>query len=223
MPQNEIEMGSMSSSNQERSRIPKTPTENEVAVQDSPRSSITAREPVATDIPLHSFPLFAFLLYAALALVSWILLCIMSKRPIRGDKSYYNRISSYKGDGRFAINERYYMAARILQSIVSLLTIPFTSAVCSVACVAYMQTGHLRTSLTLRQTMALADQGWISPRIWTRLDRMGSLPLYFAFGLTLVGRCHCWGGLLSDRADRRRMRISNPAECLSGERVYTCT
>ncbi|CAN9102922.1 unnamed protein product [Alternaria alternata] len=35
--------------------------------------------------------------------------------------------------------------------------------------------------------MALADQGWISPRIWTMYSKVGSLPLYIAFGLTLVG------------------------------------
>jgi hypothetical protein len=43
--------------------------------------------------------------------------------------------------------------------------------------------------LNLRQTMALADQGWISPRIWTMYSKVGSLPLYIAFGLTLVGMC----------------------------------
>jgi len=188
MSQNEFEMGNTSSPSQGRPPTPKTPTNNEPTVHDSPRSSMTVHELRATVMPSHSFPAFVFLLYATLALLSWILLCVMSKRPIIGEKTYYTTTYS-DGDGRFAINERYYRTARILQSIVSLLTIPVTSTICSVACVAYMQTGRLRKSLTLRQTMALADQGWISPRIWTRLGSMGSLPLYVAFGLTLVGRC----------------------------------
>ncbi|CAN9135659.1 unnamed protein product [Alternaria alternata] len=55
------------------------------------------------------------------------------------------------------------------------------------ALASFIQTGGARTKLNLRQTMALADQGWISPRIWTMYSKVGSLPLCIAFGLTLVG------------------------------------
>ncbi|KNG51545.1 hypothetical protein TW65_01213 [Stemphylium lycopersici] len=40
---------------------------------------------------------------------------------------------------------------------------------------------------TVACTMALADQGWLSPRIWNHVSHLGSLPFYVAFGLTLIG------------------------------------
>ena len=189
MSQTTFELSGMSSPNQERTRVSKRQPINDVTVSDSPRSSITAQEPAAAAIQSTSWPLFFFFLYALLALLSWILLCVMSRKPIRGEKSY-TRTTWTGGEDGYAANEQLYMAARILQSIVSLVTIPVTSAICSVACVAYMQSGERRKSLTLRQTMALADQGWISPRVFRRLDKLGSLPLYVAFALTLIGRCY---------------------------------
>jgi hypothetical protein len=79
-------------------------------------------------------------------------------------------------------------AAQIVQTISSLLTIPVTSAICSMAFVAFLQASNLRLRLNLRQTMALADQGWISPRIWITISEVGSLPFYIAFALTLFGK-----------------------------------
>ncbi|KAF2677741.1 hypothetical protein K458DRAFT_436371 [Lentithecium fluviatile CBS 122367] len=186
MTQNEFEMGNMSSPSQEHSGTPKTTPENEVPIQQSPHSSITAREPTTILLPSRLWPIFVSLVYAALALLSWTFICVMSKRPIRGEKSYYTTQRPSEM-GRFATNERYYRAARILQTMVGLLMIPVTNTICSVACVAYMQTGTWRKSLTLRQSMALADQGWTSPRILPHLAILGSLPLYVAFAVTLFG------------------------------------
>jgi hypothetical protein len=188
MARSEYELGAVSSPDDEHPCVPKTHPTNEVTVQDSPRSSITMREPAASVIPSRFFPFLILIMYSLLALLSWILLCVMSKRPIKGERTYTETESS-RGERRFATNEKYYTAARILQSVVGLLTIPVTSAICSIACVAYMQTGRLRKSLTLRQAMAMADQGWINPRMWTRLASKGSLPLYVAFTLTLIGEC----------------------------------
>lgn len=83
----------------------------------------------------------------------------------------------------------YVRAAEIVQSIASVVTIPITSAVCSVAAVAFMQAGALRTRLTLRQTAALADQGWASVWVYKNLSKLGSLPLYIAMGITILGMC----------------------------------
>ncbi|KAF2179259.1 hypothetical protein K469DRAFT_716517 [Zopfia rhizophila CBS 207.26] len=64
------------------------------------------------------------------------------------------------------------------------------------AAVGYMQAGRFPRRLSLRQLMALADQGWISPRMWVRVFgekgglwsvRAGSLRLFVAFALTAIG------------------------------------
>ncbi len=149
---------------------------------------MTAREPVVTTLHTPLWPLVVFIFYATLAIFTWVVLCIVSNRLI-GTKQDYMEQKSYRSDLDVVLtrHKNAIRVAQILQAVVALLTIPITSAICSMALAAYIQTGSPRTKLNLRQTMALADQGWISPRIWTKYSKVGSLPLYVAFGLTLVG------------------------------------
>ncbi|KAF9734774.1 hypothetical protein PMIN01_07677 [Paraphaeosphaeria minitans] len=157
-------------------------------ISTSPRSSITAREPQITRMRATSWPVLVFVIYATFALFPWICLCILSKRPIRKEKSYISvDTSSFYPEHWYHISEKYFKAAHTLQSIATLITIPVTTAICSMACVVYMQSSPLRRSLTLRQSMALADSGWLSPQILAKLGTMGSLPMYTAFALALIG------------------------------------
>ena len=163
------------------------------AVPASLRSSITAREPATTYTHFPRWPLVLFIVYASLTLVPWVTLCVMNRRPIRGTRSYYA-----DGTQRFSIDEppeywysvskKHFRVMQILQHIAAIATIPVTTAICSTACVAYMQSGSLRRSLTLKQSMALADAGWIFPRVLVKVKTLGSLPLYTAFALTLIGK-----------------------------------
>ncbi|KAI9373941.1 hypothetical protein BJX61DRAFT_551929 [Aspergillus egyptiacus] len=138
------------------------------------------------------------LFYAALMLPSWIITCILTSRPIPTDS--YDSISGYHrtwpGPKQYSLylqNERWYHAARVLQSIASVLVLPLTSAVCASAAVIYMQRGG---DLTLRQTMALADRSWMD--LWTGLKllplfqtdtwkRQGSSFLRLALVVSLLG------------------------------------
>jgi hypothetical protein len=187
MAQNEHEMCSLPAATQDTSRAPKSPDAAEATL--SQHSSITIHEPVTTTLHRNTWPVFVFALYATLALLAWILLCIMSRRPIRGANSYFNH-EIWKPEHLFEVNQEYTKAAQVLSTIVALLTIPVTSALCSMAAVVYMQSGSLRKSLKIKQVMALADQGWIGPRtLWgLGIGKVGSLPLYFAFIFTLIGR-----------------------------------
>jgi hypothetical protein len=165
---------------------PKVPRATHEPTIASRTTSMTAHEPVTRKLHKSLWPLVTLAVYIALNLFAWIVFCIASMR-LAGTKE---DTSTYFKDPTDVLtkHENLLRAAQIVQAIATLLTIPFTSAICSMALVAFIQTGSLRTKLTLRQTMALADQGWISPRILTRVSKVGSLPLYFAFGLTLVGK-----------------------------------
>lgn len=135
--------------------------------------------------------------YAAIALFSWVALCILTHRPIRGPRSYGDL---YKTPIRelphiFSLNERYFRAARFLQPVASVLTIPLTSMVCSCAAVAFLQRQPSRGGHgpTLRQTMMLADKGWTDPVLISKLvaggwKRYGSVFLLMAMLLNLLGR-----------------------------------
>jgi hypothetical protein len=94
----------------------------------------------------------------------------------------------------FAQSERYLRAARVCQSVASVLTIPLTSMVCSCSAVAFLQRRRRQSwwNPTLRQSMALADKSWNDPVLIAKLPaggwkRYGSLFLLFAIVLNLVG------------------------------------
>lgn len=95
-------------------------------------------------------------------------------------------------DAVFAKSERYLRAAKIIQSLVSILTVPLTSAVCSQAAVVYIQRKRGNNRPTLRQSMALADRGWTDIKLMQKLvlgewkKYMTSL-LLFALFLHLLG------------------------------------
>lgn len=155
----------------------------------SRRSSDTVRDPATTSLNTTLWAIVIFIIYTALAVIPWSILCIMNERPLMKEKSYHpERFEGRNATQSYAANERNFRTAQRLQSIATLLTIPITTAICSMACVAYMQAGSLRKSLTLSQTMALADRGWLSPATLVRVKTLGSLPLYIAFALTLIGK-----------------------------------
>jgi hypothetical protein len=78
------------------------------------------------------------------------------------DKDY---TPSWNGtaEGLYQSSETWFQAARVIQSIVSLLTIPVASAVCGSAAVVYAQRGKRTKDLSLGQLVLLADKTWSDP------------------------------------------------------------
>ncbi|PIG81868.1 hypothetical protein AARAC_003675 [Aspergillus arachidicola] len=161
-----------------------------------PKSSVPLKRSV--------YVVYLTLLYGAAALYAWVIICILVHRPI-GGKGYGNDASdsmlTHPGDGTtmsedldasFSNSERHLRAARIVQSLVSMLTIPLTSAVCSQAAVVYLQQRRGDSYPTLRQSMALADKGWTDIGTLTNLvfgswKKYKSGLLLFAIFLHLLG------------------------------------
>lgn len=155
-------------------------------------------------LPRPSYILWIVALYSCLATTAWVFICVLVYRPLTApsyssdylDKTDGNQWLSYQ-HGNIAslynINERFFRAARVLQSISSGLAIPITSATCSRAAVAFVQRNSRRTRLTMRQTVTLADKGWTSLEIWFRLmkpegwKRYGSPFLMLAILLNALG------------------------------------
>ncbi|KAE8140900.1 hypothetical protein BDV38DRAFT_279876 [Aspergillus pseudotamarii] len=120
------------------------------------------------------------MLYGAAALYAWVIICILVQRPIGGQgygPDASDSMLTHPGDGTtliedldasFARSERYLRAARIVQSLVSVLTIPLTYTVCSQAAVVYIQQRRGDNQPTLRQSMALADKGWTDIDLLTK-------------------------------------------------------
>ncbi len=127
-------------------------------------------------------------LYSLLQIVSWILICVLTYKPI-GRSNYYDNheINSFSSSAQCL------RAARVLQGLASVLVIPLTSAAVSSVVVVSRQGKGGRASQqgpTLRQMLALADKGWMDPGILWRMfsehrwKQYGSSTLLPALALT---------------------------------------
>ncbi|KAK2593472.1 hypothetical protein QQS21_008845 [Conoideocrella luteorostrata] len=120
---------------------------------------------------LHRFGTIVILtlVYVFFATFAWAFICLLTYKPtgLHG-YSYGDADGQRDAEAMYQKSECYLRAARVLQSITSMLTIPLTSAVCSQAAVIFLQ-GHRhhddedRRGPTLRQAMALADKSWTDP------------------------------------------------------------
>ena len=143
-------------------------------------------------------------LYMALALFAWIVTCILTIRPITAkhygvwiwteDNNNYGWGPAESLRPLYLQNESWFQAARVMQSIVSVLTIPLTTAVCSSAAVIFTQHNRRAPGLSVRQVMSLADRSWTDPATYTRTiltskgwKRYGSSFLLLAMLLHILG------------------------------------
>ncbi|KAJ5318747.1 uncharacterized protein N7506_011451 [Penicillium brevicompactum] len=163
----------------------------------------------------ESYVLILASFYAALAMCAWIFTCVLSVRPVTtqdysvkiGNGSPYPFSTSDDGFQKmveisrelrslYSRNQQWYRAARVLQSLVGVLTLPLTTAVCSSTAVVFIQRRQSHGSLSLRQTMALADKTWTNIPSYAKIfpfvattewNRYGSSLLQLAIFLNVLG------------------------------------
>jgi hypothetical protein len=151
---------------------------------------------------------FLVLLYSVAALYAWVIICILTHRPIGGVgygiDQYNATLENWTNDKiplewyldrLFDKSEKYFRAARVVQALVSVVTIPLTSAVCSQAAVVYLQQKRWRNGPTLRQSMALADKGWTDINLISKLI-LGGWKKYSSALLLFALSVHLLGGLM---------------------------
>lgn len=99
-------------------------------------------------------------LYAFIAILSWVIICVLCYKPI-GIPTYYDQHGEYRLK-QYEKSERWRQAASLGASIVAAVGIPITSAICTKAAAVYCQrrSDNKAPPLTLRQMLALADKGW---------------------------------------------------------------
>lgn len=132
--------------------------------------------------------------YLAFAITPWVLLCLVGRGPIYVGKkdfaSNYNEVRPMRDASWVSDIVR---TASILAAIASALTIPTVASVCTYASVAFTQYHAKGPKLSLRQTLALANQEWMSPLMPVILlaptlrRQHGSGFLWFACFFTLLG------------------------------------
>ena len=144
----------------------------------------------------HALILFG--VYAILATFAWIMICILSFRPVT-TQTYALNMDIYQPypilnevRARYSRNDDIFQAITIFQAIVAVLTIPVASAICTAAAVIFTQRNSYNSRLTLRQTMVLADKGWTDVELLTKLalkgwKLYGSSLLAIAIAVHLLG------------------------------------
>lgn len=177
-------------------------TENDVLLESSSQTKERAvpSSPATSTTRLHrsSSIVLLVLLYAALALFAWTVTVILTFRPTSGQAHYG---AWFPGNNDYGIGggdvhqfyvkaTNWYHAARVIQSIVGVVTIPLTSAVCSNAAIVFIAQRH-KSHLSLRKVITLADKSWNNlaayPRIAFSWKRYGTYFLLAAFLLNTLG------------------------------------
>lgn len=165
--------------------------------------SNTESEQYSTSIHREGYIVALMLCYIALATFAWVTTCILTYKPIGARYYGVNVLNTDDDDGGawvsgsqthslYVNSEKYYRAARVVQSIVAVLTIPLNSAVCAQAAIIFLQRHTHDNGLTMRKTMVLADKGCICPTVLSKLvfgqwKRYGSSFLFAAICLNLLG------------------------------------
>ena len=118
------------------------------------------RDGVAGEAKKHSLALWLILLYAFVAILSWTITCILCYRPI-GVPTYFDQFGNYTRS-HYETTDNWRKAASIGLSVLGVISIPVTSAICAKAATVYCQrrSDDKAPSLSLRQMLALADKGW---------------------------------------------------------------
>ena len=116
---------------------------------------------LARDLQHHSLSLGLIFLFAFFAILSWAVTCILCYRPI-GASGYYEQTKENNLIADWKTSDRWRRLAKVVSAIVGSISIPVTSAICAKAAAVYClrRSDVRRPSLTLRQTLALADKGW---------------------------------------------------------------
>lgn len=143
--------------------------------QDVP-PSYQRRDPANTTVLRANFFIWIpTAIYVAIVVWSWAMICIIAREP----PLTFNK----------DLRTRQYYAARVLQSVASVATIPIISAVCACAAAIYVQNQRNEHSLSLRQVMALADREWMNPLCLIPLlsKRFGSGFLFLAIFIYSIG------------------------------------
>lgn len=142
----------------------------------------------------HTMALWLISMFAAVTIFAWTITCVLCYKPIQFG-TYYDRTGRYTRK-QYDGNDRWRKLSRVLMSLVSNVSIPVTSAICARAVAVYTQScSKLRKpTLTMRQTLALADKGWTDTAVLSGLlrpdanRRMGSPLLILSALLFGLGR-----------------------------------
>jgi hypothetical protein len=144
--------------------------------------------------------LFLVLIYATIAILGWVVTCLLTSRPMtaprygvsifNNDNDLYGWSSTYL-QNRMAMNQKWFVAVRVLRAVAAVFTLPVASAVCASAAVVFVQRTGYQSRLSMRKVSLLADRAWADPSAYGMIvvswKRYGSVFLLLAIVLNVLG------------------------------------
>lgn len=117
----------------------------------------------------HTMSLWLASAFAIASIFIWATTCTLSYKPVQF-KTYFDTTGQISRD-QFEQNDRWRRVSRIGLQALGTLSIPLTSAVCTKAVVAYFQrsSNNRQPTISMRQTLVLADKGWLDLNTWMNL------------------------------------------------------
>ncbi|KAI2467532.1 hypothetical protein F4781DRAFT_444183 [Annulohypoxylon bovei var. microspora] len=99
-------------------------------------------------------PIFLLVIYLPTLIVPWVLICIMTKRPL-GSSSYYDQTGAHYKSNVVGV-----LIAEFLKTTNAVLAVPIISALLAHAAIVYAMRRQRDQKLNVQQLFALADKGW---------------------------------------------------------------
>lgn len=133
------------------------------------KPSAQKKNDVSKKLERHNMSLWLASAFSIASVVIWAITCTLSYKPIQF-KNYFDADGRYSS-GQFEQNDRWRKVSRIGLQILGTLSIPLTSAVCTSAVVVYCQrsSSTRQPAISMRQTLVLADKGWLDLNTWVDL------------------------------------------------------
>ncbi|KAL8667360.1 MAG: hypothetical protein Q9168_007273 [Polycauliona sp. 1 TL-2023] len=117
----------------------------------------------------HTLSLWLASAFAIASIFIWAITCTLSYKPIQFE-TYFDTAGRFSRD-QFEQNDRWRRVSRVGLQALGTLSIPVTSAICTRAVVVYCQRSSKKRqpAITMRQTLTLADKGWLDLHTWMNL------------------------------------------------------
>ncbi|KAI1334528.1 hypothetical protein F5Y15DRAFT_287993 [Xylariaceae sp. FL0016] len=143
----------------------------------------TTKPRIKPTLRYRKTPACLLFIYLPTLIVPWVLICIMTKRPL-GGSSYYDQTGAH-----YVNNLAGAAAATLLKTINAVLAVPIISTLLGHAAIVHAMRRHRTQKLNVMQLFALADKGWSNvPLLWGSFShKKASRFLWLAALLTALG------------------------------------
>ena len=134
------------------------------------RSKSTAQKNSSSkELKRHTMSLWLASAFAIASIFIWAITCTLSYKPVQFE-TYFDTTGKFSR-GQFEQNDQWRRVSRVGLQVLGTLSIPLTSTICARAVVVYCQrsSNKKQPAISMRQTLVLADKGWLDPSTWMNL------------------------------------------------------